>query len=1475
MAKKKREILKVHVHDRRAAGRSKSEGGRRRVLNVKLLIATAAIVIVAGGSLHFWRGYQVRRQGESVLASAEKLAKDGKTKEAARQVKVYAGLAGTNISALERMAALLEQQPNKSKDDSRRLARLHAEVLALDATRTDHRAKLARLHLDLGSNERAIDESKKWIAARPNEAAAHRVQADALYSLKRFPDAQAAYQKTIELEPKDVVAYARLANCYLQNHAPQKAKQTIADMVAKNPESGEAYFRRCLYRRSVLKEDAVDDLDKAAELEPKNLSILLAAGGQSLADRRWSHAERYYGSAVKSASPGDPSLAAAYLGLGNAQYSMEKKNEAVATWKAALDKVGSGNLQVNLRLSEALVEIGQLDDAKTRLDRLRQKLRAFSSEKGRDPADVVAVTQVVDWLEARFWLQRDDVTRAVGLLESAARSELANVSITFSALELLGGLATQRQQWDQAAEYFQKAAILRPDAVGNRAALGEALIRAGRADDAITALSPLSGDAKLPTTVAVEIARAQLRKATAQDAKERNWSAFEASLADCRNRKAPAIDVVLLESGRLLAEGKYNEARQALIGAEFAQLWNVALEARWSLGRRLALSALPLARGKFPAVGQTFAADWVRKQRVHDIVRLWVGFAEIAESSGDSAAAERMLRTASTLFPRSARLAMATASLLSARDPKTAVELLDQAYANAEPAERNAILRYQASVALRLADRQAVIAVLRKVVQHSQRDFDSRFDLCQQLLRINDFAGADQVIDDLKKIEGENGTLWRAARVSRLLSPAANKDERPAEDILLQADALLAEIAQRRPQWERTHVLAGTLAIVRGDENKAIGEFEKSVRCGNAAPEVQRQLLSLLIQKGDMRTADAYIARWRKQVTRNADLLPLAMQVSLDKGRPVEAETLARQALADRPNDPASHLLLAQVMTASGKKAEAEKCYRDAVALNPRALSPKMALLRHLAMQGSQKDAETALADIVANADLGAKPELVLGFCHSMVKQTETAKKYYQKAIEQYPDDPAVLRLASTFFLAQGLPEADETVKKLQARQPDDPGARRARAFQLLDRQNAGQWQEGLDLLANQDATPDLRLRSMLLERMGGPDNHREAVRILEEVANRPADGTAADRLRLAQLYAVDGRIELALAQVAKLTANPQCEAAALAHYVDFSLQLHRRSDEAGSCLERLEKARPDDFASVVLRARWFQAGGDEAAAFERIEQFLNTKRASPKWPDHLRAAAEACAAMNLADKADAYYQQLAATGPRGLEAWIVFLMGRGEAARAVNACLERLPAAKGAERTAFLVLAAHAVQGDGVAPEALNNVSQLLADELAQQPGSFPLVRSLAGLRLSQGAYAESIERYRECSKQQPDDIVVLNNLAIALSKSGSHDEARETIGKAIKTAGPKLELLDTKGLILLEAGNLSGAVAVFDQVTADPRSTAVHALHLAYACSRANRPNETRLAVERYRQRRLDVRQLSEDDRKMLAHLDAYVDA
>ncbi len=132
------------------------------------------------------------------------------------------------------------------------------------------------------------------------------------------------------------------------------------------------------------------------------------------------------------------------------------------------------------------------------------------------------------------------------------------------------------------------------------------------------------------------------------------------------------------------------------------------------------------------------------------------------------------------------------------------------------------------------------------------------------------------------------------------------------------------------------------------------------------------------------------------------------------------------------------------------------------------------------------------------------------------------------------------------------------------------------------------------------------------------------------------------------------------------------------------------------------------------------------------------------------------------------------------------------------------------------------------------DRVEAWLKNAIEKNPKVVVLKMHLADLYDLRGDYVAAANEYREVLKDEPGNVVALNNLAFLLSQqTGQGREALTYIETAVNGIGRRADLLDTRGSVELALGQTQTALADFTEAVNDA-PTGTRLFHLARRSTR-----------------------------------------
>jgi len=181
-----------------------------------------------------------------------------------------------------------------------------------------------------------------------------------------------------------------------------------------------------------------------------------------------------------------------------------------------------------------------------------------------------------------------------------------------------------------------------------------------------------------------------------------------------------------------------------------------------------------------------------------------------------------------------------------------------------------------------------------------------------------------------------------AFRTARTLAPDDYKSWAQEASVFLQQGRIdsarvpLAVALRIDPQDPVSLINEGTIWLQEGETERAAIRFRDML---DKHPERREALLNLALAEGRLGHTDTAEGLWRRYIAERPDdpegLNNLAWLLATAEHKAVEAESLARQAVALRPADANLRDTLAETLLRQGKREEAARVAREALALHP------------------------------------------------------------------------------------------------------------------------------------------------------------------------------------------------------------------------------------------------------------------------------------------------------------------------------------------------------------------------------------------------------------------------------------------------------------------------------------------------------------------------------------------------------------
>ena len=1444
-------------------------------VNVRLLLVLVAVVVGTAVGGYFLRRFQITRNAGSIVKLARQRLEEGKADEALLLYRRYVELRPEDVESYGEYADLLLRRTEGSEITRRDLDaadRTQEAAVRRDPTNDRLRARLARFDLRIGrfadarehlgvllsrAAEGTLDTGRDDGEAVAEARDVKLTDPDALtlmlarshLGLGEFERAAALAaglvgydiaSRSFTQKPRAEAAtdaYVVLAAILLEKYRDERAADAVLEQLVKaRGDDHQAWLAMSRWHRQ--RGDlatAIKDVERALELAPDDAETAFAVFELAFASGNVPRAEEV----AKRARELFPNDERGHRGLANLYMQQGRLDEAEQVLREGITALPT-RPQLHLLLADSQLQRNDVPAAVQTLDRVREIVGPTSPLLGLFEARVLLAQQ--RWLQAKQKLQdvrplvagSDDLTRQVDLY--------------------LGQCAEQLGEFDEQLLAHERVLTDTPGSLPARVGAAAALMAAGKPDEALAQFEAIAAaipPEKLPAIPQIWLPLLQLRVAAQSrlPAEDRDWGRIDALMEQLqRAPEVSASQMALLRADVLLRKSEVEAAAAVLAKAAAGDPDNPQIAA--------ARAALVLRQQGAPAAREFLAA---LPGEVADHPAVLTIDAQIAASLGPEAVREA--------FPR-----------------------IEEQSRKLPDAVAGRLLSQLASLSLALGDRNSAERLWNEAVVKQPDDPQPRIALFDLAADSGDLTAADAAAKALVKVAGSASAQGRVARaavgildVRKALAtrqePGAPMPELSAAEKRKLDDArnLLIEAENERPGWSRIQSMFAEIDGLKGDVPGAIERLQKSVGMGATNPAVVRQLVSLLYATNRIEEARQALAALGPET---AGMDRISAEVEMRAGKLDEAVALAERAVAADSQNADELLWLGQLLERAGKRDQAVAVVERAIAAGPERPETWLTLFALQLAQGKRRAAEQTL-DRSSNKLVDPQRGLALAQGNEMLGRLDDAERCYREAVAAAPEDLSIQRRLAEFLLRSGrLNAAREALDGIVAASAQtridrstQAWARRSIAELVGDRGTFRDFQAALKTLQlnadskGQLAPEDMALKARLLGARPEPANWREGIETLKALA-RMQPLSIGQQLQLAQLEERTGRWEECRNGLISIASAPNTPPAILAMLVE-KLVDHGEISVARTWLRRLQTAAADAPATLAVEAKLAITAGDRETAVAAARRLMPAADAVREQADRLGTIATLYEELGFLKAADKVLRQWADLSPEGIAARAAFMGRQKQTAAALDlleASWDRLPLER------IMQVAVEAVR-DGEDPGLAARVEPWFTRSIREDPESVTLPLLLAELRDIQGRPAESEEIYRNIlARERLDPLqsaIVTNNLAFHLAREDTAAEARRLIDAAIDELGPHPDLLDTRGMVALAAGDIKRAVADLQEATLQPTPTKL--LHLAYAQLQAGDTLAATRALEAARKKQLRPARLSAADRDRLAALEA----
>jgi putative PEP-CTERM system TPR-repeat lipoprotein len=563
------------------------------------------------------------------------------------------------------------------------------------------------------------------------------------------------------------------------------------------------------------------------------------------------------------------------------------------------------------------------------------------------------------------------------------------------------------------------------------------------------------------------------------------------------------------------------------------------------------------------------------------------------------------------------------------------------------------------------------------------------------------------------------------------------------------------------------------------------------------------------------------------------------MIASLVKSGQVQrALEVLQPGLKQFPEDGVLMALAGEVYLQSNEFAKGAQFFEKAARLEPKSASARTGLgLSRLA----SGETDHGLADLESASQLDSdkyQADILLVTSHLRQANYDAALKAMQTLEKKQPNNPLTYNLKAMIYLGKkDTAAARKQLERALELQPAYVPAAANLARLDLQEKNPQAARRRLEAILEKDKDNVQALLTLasLGPRIGA--TQKEQIDWLER-ARKASPGSVRPQLMLARLYAQAGDVKKALeaAQQALAISPDSLEVLDALGAIQIAAG---EKEQALVTYRKLATLQPTSPVALHRLATAQAANADQAAAAISLKKALSLK------PDYIDAQV-GLAGLEVragrfpeAIKIARQVQKQAAKSPLGFALEGDVLMAEKKFPQAAKA----YETAYGIGKSGLLAAKTYEAYAQAGKPD---EAERWLAQGLKDSPDDASVRLYAADAALKSGKYRNAIEHYEWLLQKQPDNVLVLNNLAWAYQQV-KDKRALETAERAYKLKPDNAAVADTLGWMLVEQGNTTRGLELLQKaVAAAPQAHEIR-YHLAQAWLKAGDQSKARSELER----------------------------
>lgn len=1216
-----------------------------------------------------------------------------------------------------------------------------------------------------------------------------------------------AYRAILRLEDHAQAA-AELAQIYLEADMPAEAELVARRFVDKSPDIRfQQYLAEALTRQRKF-EEGVAVLMRLISLQPDQVlafDLLGRIAEQRPAASRLS-AQGWFDEAVEK----NPQSAQAYV-LRSAYWSRQGQIQPAIEDLRRAEQCPMTAARDRLSIAAAWIQQGRLDEAMIHLEKARQlepdnllvwQIWALWAQTANDPGRMKAVASQA--MERLGWKNYSFLPIAGELFALAGEDQQAQRCLDLLKaadaergliLYLEGLIANMRMNWAQAIDRWQQAIHLGYAEEPVYLNLAQTLDRIQNRTAAISLLRNYVSSRPGVFRGHLLLGQMLVRENRMSEAMEQATAAVQL--------KPSSLDAqIFYLRCRVLSVPQIKPAEWTILEKRIRELISIHDDVR----TRLLLFEAALKKRDYVLAAETLEQG---QARFGDDVQWVLARAELLKSQGKAEQVTAMLENELGRFPDSMELVRALAASCAAdhQYDKAKTLLAERLKKAAAASERRNLRLWVAEVNFMQGRIDEAADIYRQLAQENASDVYA----CRQLLAITSDSAADgqilQWIGQIQQAEGEDGWQWKYEQARYLFK------RQPFEISYPRIVELLEQNLIDNPDDQDSRILLAS-AYERADNIQlALSLYRQALAIRPDDVELVVAAVSLMYRAEEYRQAQQLLDRAIQQGVQDLRLMRFELQNSLRLGRMDAAVSSLERIILESGGDYHSRLTLSLLLIRRGDYEQAGEMIEKLMAEYPDSLAAAAAMAElHLSRSDAagavavcdafvQKhdtaQAHVLRAQVLLQTDRQAQALEEIGkleFTAATVAEKVAVTELYRTAgkharadeiinalLTEYPEDPSVLKQAAMILIERSdtLARGRKLLDQALAANPRDHQLRLRKAELLIFQKTADAVTEGMKIL-NDMVYEMPRLETAWLLLGQGAILQKDAAMAMNYITRGLANLPESRGLLLlkAQAEAMHSPL-LAIGTLMEMRQQDLLDTEVLR----MLSEMYRRSDQPDKAVALLDEAfqEPSVSGSQALQREWI------AAAYEagrKEEAFAYVKRKTEQ-----------------------------SDGNEGfLSAWTGLLVQDGRWKDAVDV-YENWAVQYPEKRENILPVILDQLSSTGL-EDAIEAGRRMVQAVLRENPNSVTAIYSMAMLLHHSGQILQAVPWYEKTIRLNPGQVIAVNNLAwILATEKNELGQALKLTDEGVRLAPAYVDLIDTRGYVLMQMGQYEQAAAEFEK--------------------------------------------------------------